>query len=102
MTAELEAVPGLALAVGSDQIRRLVAAWLIGYESKATRRNYAYLCRERHNNAYADAPVMPRRAGGGFLWWDERGLSGITWRVRARRGRRACCRGLCSGRVWCR
>ena len=37
---DLEAIPGPVPAPGDDQIRRLVAAWLLGYESHATRRNY--------------------------------------------------------------
>ena len=40
MTAELEVTPGSLPAAGDDSIRRLVAAWLLGYESPATRRNY--------------------------------------------------------------
>ena len=41
MTTELEVIPG-SLAIADDsQIRRLVAAWLLGYESQNTRRNYS-------------------------------------------------------------
>jgi integrase/recombinase XerD len=40
VTAELEVIPGTLPAVDEDPIRRLVAAWLLGYESRATRRNY--------------------------------------------------------------
>lgn len=41
MTADLEAIPGPLPAVDSDLVRRLVAAWLLGYASPATRRAYA-------------------------------------------------------------
>jgi integrase/recombinase XerD len=40
VTGDLQVVPGSLLTVLDDQLRRLVAAWLLGYESKATRRNY--------------------------------------------------------------
>ena len=41
MTGELEVIPGLAAAAADDPVRRLVAAWLLGYQSPATRRAYA-------------------------------------------------------------
>jgi site-specific recombinase XerD len=41
MAADLEAVPGSLPAAGGDPVRRLVAAWLLGYASPATRRAYA-------------------------------------------------------------
>jgi integrase/recombinase XerD len=40
VTADLELIPGPRPAAAGDRIRRLVAAWLLGYESQATRRNY--------------------------------------------------------------
>jgi integrase/recombinase XerD len=40
VTAELEVLTGPLPAVGGDPVRRLVAAWLLGYESRATRRSY--------------------------------------------------------------
>lgn len=41
MTAELEPAPAPLPAVDDDPVRRLVAAWLLGYASPATRRAYA-------------------------------------------------------------
>ena len=41
MTGDLELAPGSLPVLGDDRVWRLVAAWLLGYESKATRRNYA-------------------------------------------------------------
>lgn len=41
MTGDLKATAGSLPASGTDPVRRLVAAWLLGYESQATRRNYA-------------------------------------------------------------
>jgi integrase/recombinase XerD len=41
MTGELEVIPGPAAAAADDPVRRLVAAWLLGYQSPATRRAYA-------------------------------------------------------------
>jgi len=40
VTAELEAQPDPTPATSDGPIWRLVAAWLLGYESQATRRNY--------------------------------------------------------------
>jgi integrase/recombinase XerD len=40
MTADLQVTPGSLPAFGDDRLARLVAAWLLGYESQATRRNY--------------------------------------------------------------
>jgi len=40
VTTELEVLPGSTPALDDDLIRRLVAAWLLGYESPATRRSY--------------------------------------------------------------
>lgn len=40
MTVDIEVRAGSLPASGKDPIRRLVAAWLLGYESRATRRNY--------------------------------------------------------------
>ena len=41
MTADLEVIPGPLPASAGDPVRRLVAAWLLGYASPATRRSYA-------------------------------------------------------------
>jgi hypothetical protein len=41
MAGDLEVVPGPVPALAEDRIRRLAAAWLLGYESRATRRNYS-------------------------------------------------------------
>jgi len=41
VAGELEVIPGTITAGAGDPVRRLVAAWLLGYESAATRRNYA-------------------------------------------------------------
>ena len=41
MASELEAAPGPVEAAGGDPVRRLVASWLLGYQSPATRRSYA-------------------------------------------------------------
>lgn len=40
MTGDVQVTPGSFPAVGDDRLARLVAAWLLGYESQATRRNY--------------------------------------------------------------
>lgn len=39
--SDLEPVPGLLPAAPEDPVRRLVAAWLLGFASSHTRRNYA-------------------------------------------------------------
>ena len=41
MTADLEPAPAPLPAVNDDPVRRLVAAWLLGYASPSTRRAYA-------------------------------------------------------------
>ena len=41
MTSELEAAPGPVEAATGDPGQHLVAAWLLGYQSPANRRNYA-------------------------------------------------------------
>jgi integrase/recombinase XerD len=41
VAADLELTPGRLPAAGDDRARRLSAAWLLGYPSLATRRNYA-------------------------------------------------------------
>jgi site-specific recombinase XerD len=40
MTAELEVISDTSLATVDDELSRLVAAWLLSFESQATRRNY--------------------------------------------------------------
>ena len=39
MTGELEASPRPVETAADDPVRRLVAAWLLGFQSAATRRN---------------------------------------------------------------
>jgi integrase/recombinase XerD len=41
MTGDVEVMPGSLAATSGDPVHRSVAAWLLGYESQATRRNYA-------------------------------------------------------------
>ena len=41
MTGDLELAPGSLPVPDDDRVWRLAAAWLLGYESNATRRNYA-------------------------------------------------------------
>ena len=38
VAADLEVSPASVPTAGSDSVRRLVAAWLLGYQSPATRR----------------------------------------------------------------
>jgi hypothetical protein len=40
VAGDIEVRPDTLPAAGDDSMRRLVAAWLLGYESRATRRNY--------------------------------------------------------------
>jgi hypothetical protein len=86
----------------TDTERIALAGFLAGYRGQ-TREAYALLCRERHKGVYADHPLMPRLPEGSVYFvgrWQLERHNGA--RVRARRGRRAGCRGVCSGRVWCR
>ena len=104
MTAELEVIPG-ALAVADDgQIRRLVAAWLLGYESRHTRRNYSLdltawlaFCDShgadplRARRAHIDAWARTLQAGGAAQRTVARRLAAVSswYRYLAAEGVRA-------------
>ena len=77
MAGELEAIPGPVEAAAGDPVHRLVAAWLLGYQSPATRRNYALdmtawlgFCDDRGidplaaRRVHADAWARTMQAGG--------------------------------------
>jgi integrase/recombinase XerD len=64
VSVDIEVTAGALPAAGDDPIRRLVAAWLLGYESPATRRNYgadlaAWLA---FSDSYRFDPLQARRA----------------------------------------